>query len=220
VVFAKRPIPGQVKTRLTPALSPERAAGLYWAMVQDTWALVSELADVKPYLFVNQPWEGFDALVDGSPPLIQQGSDLGLRMYSCLQLLTGLNLKASVIVGTDSPTLPKAHIQAAFDLLENEDDAVLGPAEDGGYYLVGCRRPHPGMFDEVSWSSPETLAQTRSAFDAQGYRVHLTPLWRDVDSIEDVRRLAQEPVGPAVKAWLRQNPLENPGRVVPRLPNP
>jgi glycosyltransferase A (GT-A) superfamily protein (DUF2064 family) len=63
------------------------------------------------------------------------------------------------------------------------------------------------MFDDVSWSSRQTLAQTRSAFDAQGYRTRLAPLWRDVDSIEDVRWLAGDPVGPSVKAWLDQNPL-------------
>ena len=128
-------------------------------------------------------------------------------MFFCLQSLASLSFKSFIIIGSDSPTLPKAHIEAAFDLLENEDDAVLGPAEDGGYYLVGCRWPRPGMFDDVSWSSRQTLAQTRSAFDAQGYRTRLAPLWRDVDSIEDVRWLAGDPVGPSVKAWLDQNPL-------------
>ncbi len=206
-VFAKRPIPGQVKTRLTPALSPEQAAGLYWAMVEDTWALASTLPDVEAYLFVDQPWEGFEALAGSRPIQLQVGSFLGQRMLSCLQVLNGEDFKSSVIIGTDSPTLPRAYIHAAFALLENENDAVLGPAEDGGYYLVGCRQPHPGMFDDVAWSSHQTLAQTRSAFDAQGYQTHLTPLWRDVDSIEDVQRLAREPVGPSVKAWLRQNPV-------------
>lgn len=219
-VFAKRPIPGEVKTRLTPVLSPEQAAGIYWAMVQDTWALVSELAHVEPYLFVDKPWEGFDVLAAGRSVFIQQGVDLGSRMLSCLQSLTTHNFKPSVVIGTDSPTLPTAYVQAAFDLLQGEDDAVLGPAEDGGYYLVGCRRPHPKMFDGVSWSSDQTLAQTRSAFGAVGYRTRLTPVWRDVDAIGDLRRLASEPVGPAVRAWLEQNPLENTGREVPRLSNP
>lgn len=206
-VFAKRPIPGQVKTRLTPALSPEAAAGLYWAMVEDTWAMASALPDVELHLFVDQPWEGFDALAEGHPVQLQTGSDLGTRMYFCLEHLTGSSFKRSIIIGTDSPTLPGAHIQAASSLLRDHDDAVLGPAEDGGYYLVGCRRPRPAMFDGVAWSSPDTLAQTRSAFDAQGYRTRLTPLWRDVDSIEDLQRLAQEPVGPSVQAWLHENPL-------------
>ena len=206
-VFAKRPIPGQVKTRLTPALSPEAAAGLYWAMVEDTWASASKLPDVDLHLFVDQPWEGFNALAGQRPVQLQTNADLGSRMLACLQMLTSPNLNSSVIIGTDSPTLPPAHIQAAFALLENDSDAVLGPAEDGGYYLVGCRRPHPEMFQGVAWSGDETLAQTRSAFDAQGYQTHLTPLWRDVDVIEDVRRLAKGPVGPSVKAWLRRHPL-------------
>jgi glycosyltransferase A (GT-A) superfamily protein (DUF2064 family) len=128
-------------------------------------------------------------------------------MEYCFHILTQHLLKSSVIIGTDSPTLPGAYIQAACALLENEDDAVLGPAEDGGYYLVGCRRAHPGMFDGIEWSSHQTLVQTRSAFDAQGYQTHLTPLWRDVDSIEDLQRLAQQPAGPSVQAWLRANPL-------------
>lgn len=219
-VFAKRPNPGQVKTRLTPALSAEQAADLYWAMVQDTWALVSKLSGVEPYLFVDQPWEGFEILTAGQPVRIQHGADLGIKMYSCLLRLNECNFKRSIIIGTDSPTLPKAYIQTALELLVDERDAVLGPAEDGGYYLVGCRRPHVEMFAGVSWSSPHTLAETKSAFDAVGYRTHLTPVWRDVDSIDDVRRLATGPVGPAVKAWLQQNRLENPGREVPRLSNP
>jgi rSAM/selenodomain-associated transferase 1 len=175
-------------------------------MVEDTWSMACELPGVEPQLFVDQPWEGFDALAAGRPTRLQHGTDLGCRMASCLQILSGRDLMPSIIIGTDSPTLPGAYIQAAFALLENEDDAVLGPAEDGGYYLVGCRRPQPGMFDGVAWSSPDTLAQTRTAFDAQGYRTHLTPLWRDVDSIDDLRRLAQDGAGPSVQAWLRQNP--------------
>lgn len=206
-VFAKRPIPGRVKTRLTPDLSPEAAASLYWAMVQDTWAIASQLSDVEPLLFVDQLWEGFDVLAKGRLIQLQADGDLGCRMSACLQHLIASNFKSSVIMGTDSPTLPQGHIEAAFALLQGHDDAVLGPAEDGGYYLVGCRRAHSGMFDGVEWSSHQTLAQTRSALDAQGYQTHLTPLWRDVDSIEDVRRLAKDRVGPAVKAWLRQNPL-------------
>jgi len=206
-VFAKRPIPGQVKTRLTPALSPEVAAALYWAMVEDTWASASELPDVDLHLFVDQPWEGFNTLAGGRLVQLQIGIDLGSRMLKCLQSLTSDIFNSSVIIGTDSPTLPAGHIQAAFALLQNDDDAVLGPAEDGGYYLVGCRRPHPEMFRGVAWSSDETLAQTRSAFDAQGFQTHLTPLWHDVDVIEDVQRLAKGPVGPSVRAWLRRNAL-------------
>ena len=206
-IFAKRPVPGQVKTRLTPALSPEAAAGLYWAMVEDTWARASELPNVDLHLFVDQPWEGFDALANGRPVLLQTGDDLGTRMLFCLQLLTTAYLNPTIIIGSDSPTLPAGHIQGAFALLQNDDNAVLGPAEDGGYYLVGCRRTHPEMFRGVAWSADQTLAQTRAAFAAQGYQTHLTPMWRDVDVIEDVRRLAKEPVGPSVQAWLRQNPL-------------
>lgn len=190
-----------------PALSPDAAASLYWAMVEDTWAMASALPNVELHLFVDQLWEGFDALAGEHCVQLQTGSDLGTRMYSCLVQLTGSSFKQSLIIGTDSPTLPAAHIQAAFSLLHDQDDAVLGPAEDGGYYLVGCRRPHPAMFDGVAWSSPDTLSQTRSAFDAQGYRTRLTPLWRDVDSIADVQRLAQEPVGASVQAWLHENPL-------------
>lgn len=206
-VFAKQPVPGLVKTRLMPALSPDAAAALYWAMVQDTWAMASTLPDVELHLFVDQPWQGFDTLAAGRPVKLQAGRDLGFRMYSCMEYLSDQNFKSSIIIGTDSPTLPAAYIQAAFAFLEGENDAVLGPAEDGGYYLVGCRQPRPEMFDGVAWSSPHTLAQTRAAFDAQGYRTRLTPLWRDVDSIEDLQRLAQEPVGPSVQAWLDEDPL-------------
>ena len=176
-------------------------------MVEDTWARASRIPNVDLYLFVDQPWEGFDALANGRPVEIQTGIDLGSRMYSCLEYLSGRDFNPSIIIGSDSPTLPAAHIQGAFASLRDDSDAVLGPAEDGGYYLVGCRRPRPAMFDGVAWSSPDTLAQTRSAFAAHGYQTHLTPLWRDIDSIEGVRRLTQEAVGPSVQAWLDANPL-------------
>lgn len=203
VVFAKRPVPGRVKTRLTPHWTPEQAAELYWAMVQDTWERVSALQDIEPVLFVDEECDEFTKLVAGRLILLQTTGDLGTRMYQCLLNITRDYLTPVMIIGTDSPSVPEAYLKQALSLLEGSQDAVLGPTEDGGYYLVGCRNPHPEMFQNVRWSTESTFTETRDAFAACGLQTHLAPVWWDVDTPDDLQRLARSPnLGPKVREWL------------------
>lgn len=114
-------------------------------------------------------------------------------MYSCFEWLASQEFDQSLIIGTDSPTLPLERLDQALAALETAHDAVLGPTEDGGYYLAGCRRPRPGMFDGVAWSAETTLADTCRAFDRVGYRTTLLAPWWDVDEPGDLERLRKDP---------------------------
>ena len=98
-----------------------------------------------------------------------------------------------MILGSDSPTLPREHVQR---LLNSTADVALGPCEDGGYYAIACRRLHPEMFAGVEWSTPHVLEQTERAARAAGLSVERGDLWYDVDGPEDLMRVMQEPVLP------------------------
>ena len=189
-VFAKRPVPGGVKTRLTPPLTPDQAARLYWAFTQDTWTRLERWGGAELMLFADEPWEGFAAFTGAVE--IQSSGDLGMRMYSCFKRVQSLNFERSLIVGTDSPTLPLARLDEALAALDSPDSAVLGPTSDGGYYLVGCREPRKGMFEEVAWSAETTLEDTRRAFERVGYRTALLASWWDVDEPADLARLRRD----------------------------
>lgn len=191
-----------MKTRLTARLSPLEASELYWAMVEDTWRKATKLAGVEAILFVDELWQGFDELAQDRPIHLQSQGSLGTRMYSCFQLLSEEKFKSSIIIGTDSPTVPESHLRTAFSLLGADDDAVLGPTEDGGYYLVGCGGPRQNMFAGVPWSSTETFARTLDAFESEGYRIRRAPPWWDVDSPDDLDRLICSDMGPSVREWI------------------
>lgn len=200
-LFAKAAEPGRVKTRLTTRLSPEEAANFHTACVRDSWRKLGEMEGVERRLFADREWAPWFALAGRDRCRIQRPGDLGVRMHGALDDLHAEGFERAVIIGSDSPSLPVGYLQQALALLESEDDAVLGPTEDGGYYLVGCRGPRAAMFEGVRWSEETTLDETVRAFEHAGYRVRLLPRWWDVDLPEDVDRLRGEPLGPAVKAW-------------------
>ena len=196
-VFAKAPRPGRVKTRLTAggAWTPEQAAALHRATVEDVVArLRTAFSDVL--LFCNEPFPEWGELRRQRP------GDLGIRMQGCFEDLAAEGYERAVIVGSDSPTLPLERVRAALDALDDDRDTAFIPTEDGGYCLVGCRRPWAGMFDGVRWSVATTLAETAAAFERAGRRVVRLEPWWDVDEPQDVERLRNDPgVGPQVRAW-------------------
>ncbi len=200
-LFAKTPIPGNVKTRLQPLLSPAEAAGLYQAFAADAWSKLQQLTPASLYLYSDTASEAYSEWA-GEHGRLQRGDDLGDRMAECFADLHRAGHQRILIVGSDSPSLPLDYLRKAFVMLR-ECDAVVGPAEDGGYYAVGCRQPHPQMFDRVTWSSPRTREQTEAAFRRVGYSLRLLPQWHDVDTFDDLRRLAAEPyLPPHTRAWL------------------
>ena len=181
-VFAKAPVPGRVKTRLRPALSGGQAARLAAAFVRDTLLKAAQLGPPVTVYYAGDR----ALLVPLAPPNVrwaeQAGGDLGARM-ACVPA-------PCLILGADSPHLPLSLLSAALAAVPLHD-VVLGPAEDGGYFLIGLRAPQPALFDGIAWSTETVLAQTLARADALGLTVHQTPPWYDLDTPADLRRLAQ-----------------------------
>lgn len=215
IVFAKRPSPGRVKTRLTPPLSPEDAAGLYQCMLLDILAKTSQMAGVDRLLFYEQG-EGasdfFAETVGTGESYPQEGEGLGERLAAAFERTFGLGYDAAAVIGTDSPHLPAAFIEQTFDLLDDPGvDAVFGPAEDGGYYLLAMKRLHRELFEGIPWSTDEVLKESLARAAAAGIATALLPLWHDVDTAADLLR--PELVDPANGAPLtREFILRHPPR--------
>jgi rSAM/selenodomain-associated transferase 1 len=199
VVFAKAPRVGAVKTRLCPPLSPAQAARLYRCFLLDTLERVGAMGDVTPVVaYTPRRARAFFAAARPATLLVPQGGgDLGARMAHVFERLFARGFAAVVIVGADSPTLPLRHLRAAVRLVGRATvDGVIGPSEDGGYYLIGLRAPCPALFARVSWSTGGVLAQTLAKAQRAGRRLRRLPSWYDVDTVADLRRLAAELRGP------------------------
>lgn len=190
VVFAKAPEPGAVKTRLIPVLGADGAADLSARLILDTLERVrtSALAPFELHVSPDTGHPFFRSLAD-PPPLRQQcGNDLGERMHAALaDALTRAGF--AVLIGTDCPALDAGHLDRACAALAAGRDAVLGPAADGGYVLVGLRRTVPELFSGVSWGGDRVLAQTRARLAALGWDWEELPTLWDLDRPEDLARL-------------------------------
>ncbi|MDH4186428.1 MAG: TIGR04282 family arsenosugar biosynthesis glycosyltransferase [Nitrospira sp.] len=200
VIFAKAPIPGEVKTRLCPPLTPDEAATLHGSFVLDMLER-TKLAVTKLQL----PFHRYLACAPSSELVFfkimeerqavrlidQVGEDLGQKMHHAFTQLFAKGYKQVIIVGTDVPTLPLAVYQEAFTLL-SRSDVVLGPALDGGYYLIGLKKSAETLFAGVPWSTDQVLAITQQHAKTLGLSVGLTTAWRDVDTIEDLHSLSTE----------------------------
>jgi hypothetical protein len=207
VLFAKAPLPGRVKTRLTPPLSPEQAAEFHWACVCDAWEALEQVPAASRYFYSDNVAPERPSPAGPEHLELQRGADLGDRMINCFQELRAKGHQRVLIVGSDSPTVPHAYLAQGLAALQRAD-AVLGPSEDGGYYAIGCREPDPRMFAGVPWSSAETLRRTEASLRALGQRVHHLPPWYDVDTPQDLRRLANEPsLPPHVASWMVEHAI-------------
>ncbi|HEX2055049.1 MAG TPA: TIGR04282 family arsenosugar biosynthesis glycosyltransferase [Nitrospiraceae bacterium] len=200
VIFAKAPIPGQVKTRLCPPLTPDEAATLHGSFVLDTLERTKvavatfHLPAVRILACAPSSTHVFFKIMEerhGVRLLDQEGRDLGERMHAAFEKCFAQGFTRVVLVGTDVPSLPLNHYREAFDALATHD-LVLGPAQDGGYYLIGLTRPAPELFRDVPWSDNRVLAATRNRADRAGLRTALLPVWRDIDTIDDLQALIQE----------------------------
>ena len=201
VVMAKQPRPGEVKTRLAPALGDAGAARLYAAFLDDLAARLGRLEGVERYLAVWPPDPDAAWLEPHRmrfTAVAQRGDGLGARMAAVVaDALERDRRPGVVLVGSDAPTLPSELVEAGFAALASGADAVLGPNPDGGYYLIGLGRAVPAAF-ELPMSTPDVLAATRAALAAVGARVALLPPWHDVDVPSDLERLRLELADPAV----------------------
>lgn len=195
VVFAKAPRVGEVKTRMTPPLAPAEAAALYACMLDDVLEASAALAGecgLEPVLAVH-PAEACAELARRAPRafrvVAQHGRDLGARMEWAVAEAAAGGIWPVVLRGSDSPTLAAPALRAALAALA-EADLALAPDRDGGYQLVALRRPVRGLF-EHPMSTPSVLEDTRARAEALGLRVRLLAPGFDLDTVEDLRWLAE-----------------------------
>lgn len=193
LVVAKRPAPGQTKTRLSPPLLPDQAAALYECFLRDTLDLMRQTPSAQPVIAYLPPSEKtyFAKLAPDFELVLQHGPDLGVRLDNALTQYLQLGYKQVAIMDSDSPTLPVNCLVAAFEALA-EADVVLGPCDDGGYYLIGLNRPAPRLLREVQMSTPRVVADTLAVAKEEGLRVELLPTWYDVDDVAALARLTAE----------------------------
>jgi rSAM/selenodomain-associated transferase 1 len=185
-LFAKQPVPGSAKTRLAAATSNTWAAAVAEAFLFDLIDRFATTAHERVLAFTPaEAEEYFERIARGRYELCSQSNgDLGKRLASFLRGSLRSGRERIVIVGTDSPTLPQAMVERAFDELETAD-VVLGPALDGGYYLLGCTRELPPIFHGIAWSGSHVLADTIARLNDPAWRVALLPPWYDVDTLDD-----------------------------------
>lgn len=190
LVFAKYPVPGQVKTRLARDLGAEAACAVYRWCAEKVWAECQGLSPVLCY-DPSHPASDYQRWLGASCCWPQQGEDLGARMEHALRRALQHGSQA-LLIGTDCPQLTCAALQVAQQRL-HQADVVLGPCPDGGYYLVGVRGHVPDMFGGIEWSTPRVLAQTLERLADS--RVELLPVEADIDTIEDLRAWARAAAG-------------------------
>jgi len=180
------------KTRLLDALGPVNGAGLRRALLQDTWDVVARVHEVTaavvytPVLTADE----FRTLVPSSSVLVpQREGNLGQRLHGAFEDLQHVAPAGVLIIGSDLPTVPVSYLQRAADLLRDDPRrVVLGPASDGGYYLIGLGTPDRRLFEDVPWSSDRVFRATVDRADALGFVVAILPEWYDIDTTEDLAR--------------------------------
>lgn len=192
IIFTRYPEPGKTKTRMIPALGEEGAANLQRQMTENTLAKVKKLQAFYPVSVeihfaggnqqLMQAWLGADVIYH------QQGEgDLGKRMASAFERSFTAGMKGVVIIGTDCPDLDTQIMAEAFKFLETQD-VVLGPAQDGGYYLIGLRRLIPELFVGINWGTAQVRRQTVEIADNLGLAIASLPILHDIDRPEDLSR--------------------------------
>ncbi|MGE5111686.1 MAG: TIGR04282 family arsenosugar biosynthesis glycosyltransferase [Acidobacteriaceae bacterium] len=208
-VMAKLPVPGEVKTRLSPAVGVEGAALLAQAFLEDTLRSVSQLDWALPILACT----GFKRHDFHCEVWPQEEGGLGIRQENVLRRALEVST-AAILIGSDCPGLPISRLESARDALE-ESDAVLGPSHDGGYYLIGLKRCPLGLLSGVAWSQADTFNQVISRLRDSGMLVTVIEPWFDVDTPEDLASLSArlnsgEIIAPSTAAiiWSFLHPTE------------
>jgi uncharacterized protein len=208
-VFARWPMPGQVKSRLSPALPPPLACELHRGMLEDTLAVVAGAAcDARVLYWAGAPEDrrGFIA-----PPEFdardQAGADLGVRLARAFAELLAAEGDRAVVIGSDCPALEPTHLARAFEALER-NDAAIGPTRDGGYYLIGLARPAPALFEGIAWGAAEVHAQTMERARAAGLTVAELAVLDDLDTPADLVRFVASGADAAPRARRTREALE------------
>lgn len=214
-VMARAPGSERVKSRLHAALGVAPATLLYRCFLLDGLEAAAALPGVAPVLAYSPP-RAVRAMSALAPPgmrlLAQPHGDLGARMSRLIERLHADGYGGALLIGSDLPTLPAAFVlEAARALGEGAADVILGPAEDGGYYLVGLAQPAPALFEDIAWSTGGVLEATLARARGLGLRERLLPTWYDVDTPADLDRLRRDLTHPGpgarrTRRWLAAFP--------------
>jgi uncharacterized protein len=193
LIVGKAPQPGRTKTRLVPPLSPEAAAELYRGFLLDCVSLGLDLGWER--VSVVHPAGAHQSLADLLPAQVslveQSGHGLGDALSSAFERHLAEGFRRVVLISSDNPTLPLEPIREACDALDDHDLSI-GPTTDGGYYLIGLRSAHLGVFENIDWSTPRVYAQTLARARELGLRVQAVREWYDVDEPSDLERLRHD----------------------------
>lgn len=192
LVMARQPVAGSTKTRLIPRLGPQGAADLYECFLLDALDMARTIDDVVAMVAISPPGasEYFAEIAPDLAQVAQIGTSLDQRLDHVLTRCLDDGFAPVVAVNSDSPTLPAAHVSDAFDrLCDPSVDVVIGPADDGGYYLIGWKRGHPRLVRGVVMSTPDVLSDTMDRAEQSGLRISLLLPWYDVDDPADLDRL-------------------------------
>ena len=190
-VVAKAPLEGFVKTRLSPRLNPAAAATLYECLLGDIVAKLDSYKESELWVaFAPGGEKYFSKNYPAVRLLAQRGKDLGERLHHVFVDLFHRGYREIVVADSDSPSVPLSSIDQAYkQLIEEGCDLVLGPSDDGGYYLVALKRPAEGIFHDISWSTNSVLDATLQRAGELGLRVGLLPPAYDIDVEQDLERL-------------------------------
>lgn len=191
ICFTRVPKPGVTKTRLLPVLTPEQCVGLHWAFLRD---LAEVYRQMDAHLFVaytpDPDWENLKTVFPQAGFYPQKGNDLGERMYRVIRKVLELGYESVVLTGADLPLMTAAHLESGFAVLE-EKDIAIGPTSDGGYYLIGMKKPCREVFRIEGYGGSSVFENTVSAAEDAGRTVGVARTCDDVDTPEDLRNLAK-----------------------------
>ena len=199
--MTKAPRAGHVKTRLVPPLTPEQAAELNKCFLRDTASeIIKATGKLARGVAVYIPF-GAEAIYDDILPpdfllISQRGDGFGDRLYFAIEDLFACGFESACLISSDSPTVSaSAYAQAVESLRLTGDRVVLGPSDDGGYYLIGVKQPHRVLFDRIDWSTERVLEQTTQRAAEVNLQVNLLPTGRDVDDPAGLERLRDDVSG-------------------------
>ena len=189
-IAAKAPIPGLVKTRFCPDLTTEEATALYRCFLEDIRAEMGSLTGIDRALYYT-PADAADYFTafkkKGFQLFPQTGTGLGERQNNIFMQQSAEGYDAITLIGSDSPDLPRSIVKSSFALLASgQADAVFGPSSDGGYYLVGLRRPQPQLFRNIPWGTNDVLEKTLKAAEKSGLKTKLLEMREDLDTFDNL----------------------------------
>jgi rSAM/selenodomain-associated transferase 1 len=191
--MAKAPVPGQVKTRMIPSLDSGTVSSLYHNFLLDK---IGQVKNIEAQAFIAYTPETEFAFFQNIAPsgfnlINQTGSGLGERLVNVSKNLFGQGFKKVLILDSDTPNLPVEYIKKGFEKLDNSD-VVIGPCEDGGYYLIGLGASQPLIFEDIPWSTSRVTELTMNKAKMEGLKVSQLEKWYDVDTIDDLLHLKHD----------------------------